>query len=101
MTLTNAKVVTIITAFDARARLLEAFADLGVHSFSTFHAEGMGAHGEKRTGLDETKNLVYVSVLSETVAARVLAWVEAELLPAFPSIAYSTDAVAVAAAPLR
>ena len=55
---TNAKVVTIITAFDARARLLEAFSDLGVRSFSTFHVEGMGVHGEKRSGIGDTRNIV-------------------------------------------
>jgi hypothetical protein len=101
MVLTNARVVTIITAFDARARLLKAFSDLGVQSFSSFHVEGMGTHGEKRTGLAEAKNIVYVSVVSEALASRVLAWVEADLLPSFPSIAFTTDAVAVAAVPIK
>jgi hypothetical protein len=101
MFMTNAKVVTIITAFDARERLLEAFAHLGVHSFSSFHVEGVGVHGEKRTSLGETRNLVYVTVVSEALATRLLAWVEADLLTAFASIAYSTDAVAVAGSPIR
>jgi hypothetical protein len=101
MILTKAKVVTVITVFDARARLLEAFAHMGVHSYSSFHAEGMGVHGAKRTGIGEAQNIVYVSVVSEALAARVLTWVESDLLPAFPSIAYCTDAVAVAAAPIE
>jgi hypothetical protein len=96
----NAKVVTIITDFEARDLVLAGFEDLGVRSFSSTHVEGVGVHGEKRTGLNETKNLEYVVVASEALAASLLAWVQDRLLPRYPSIAFSTDAFVVSAKPL-
>ena len=95
------KVVTIITTLDARERLLNAFAKLGVRGFSASHVEGMGRHGERRSGLTGTKNILYTVVATEPLSARLLAWVEEGLLPEFPSIAYSTDAVAIAGAPIN
>jgi nitrogen regulatory protein PII len=97
----SAKVITIITAFEARDLVLDAFADLGVRKYSVLHVEGLGAHGERRSGLTETKNLMYIVVASEALAARLLQWVERELLLAASSIAYSADAAAVAALPIR
>jgi hypothetical protein len=97
----NVKVVTIVTDITARERLLNAFNRFGVHGFTAFHAEGMGAHGEKQSGLTGTKNIVYVVVASESIASRLLRWVDEELLPTFPSIAYGTDAVAVTGTPIK
>ena len=96
----NAKVVTIITVFEAQGRVLQAFADLGVRGFSSTHVEGVGLHGEKRSGIMEVKNLEFVTVTSEALSVRVLAWVETHLLPSYPAIAYSTDTIAVAARPI-
>ncbi len=97
----TAKVVTIITVFEARERVLEALTTLGVRGFSTYNVEGTGVHGEKRTGLVETENLVFVILASEPLSDRVLAWVEEHLLPRYPGIAYSTDVSAVAARPIQ
>jgi hypothetical protein len=95
------KVVTIITVFEARELVREGFAGLGVVGYSSSHVDGVGAHGEKRSGFTGVKNLEYVVVTSEALAARLLDWVEHKLLPHHPSIAYSTAAAAVTAAPLR
>jgi len=96
----TARVVTIITAFEARELLLEELASLGLRGYSVIHVEGMGAHGEKRSGLTAAKNLAYVVVTSEVQADRLLDWVDRELLRHHPSIAYSTNAAVVAASPL-
>src|SRR5215475_4599412 len=95
------KVVTIITVFEAGELVRKGFATLGVVGYSSSHVEGVGAHGEKRSGLTGGKNLAYVVVVSEALAARILDWVDHKLLPHHASIAYSTDATAVTAAPLR
>ena len=71
-----------------------------MHSYSAFHVEGVGVHGEQRSGFFQNQNVVYVAVASEQLAAHLLEWVEAHLLPVFPSIAYSTDALAVSGAPI-
>lgn len=97
MPATPAKVVTIITAFEARQLALDAFADLGVRGFSEYRVEGVGVHGAKRGGLVETENFAFVIVASEALSVRLLTWVEERLLSRYPCIAYSTDAVAVAA----
>src|SRR5690349_7528133 len=96
----SAKVVTIITAYDAQAIVRRGLAALGVTGFSWSYVEGVGVHGEKRAGLIEAKNLQYLVLASAPLAARVLDWVERELLPRHPSIAYSTDAAAVTAGAL-
>ena len=96
----KAKVVTIITVFEAQDLVAAAFVQLGVARYSSFHVEGLGVHGRKRTGLSENKNLEYVILASESLAERVLAWLDRELLPHYPAVAYSTDAVAVTAGPL-
>ena len=96
----HARVVTIITVFEARELVLDAFSDLGVRSYSMSRVEGAGVHGEKRTGLVEAENFVFVVVASAPLATRVLTWVEADLLARYPCIAYTTDAIAVAARPL-
>ena len=96
----KAKVVTLITVFEAEEAVRTAFARLGVTRFSTAHIEGIGAHGRKRSGLSENKNLEFVIVASDALAERVLSWVDRELLPNHPSIAYSTDATAVTTGPL-
>lgn len=93
----KAKVVTIITVFEAQDFVDTAFVHLGVTRYSSFHVEGLGVHGRKRTGLSENKNLEYVILASESLAGRVLAWVDRELLPHHPAVAYSSDAVAVTA----
>jgi hypothetical protein len=98
---TATKIVTIITAFEARDLVLAGFADLGVRKYSLLHVEGMGEHGERRSSLTGTKNIMYIVVASEALSARLLQWVERELLLAASSIAYSSDAVAVAALPIR
>lgn len=96
----NAKVVTLITVFDARDLVLKAFADMNVRGYSLAHVEGVGVHGQKKSGLVETENLSYVIVASESLAAQVLDWVDRELLARYPSIAFSTDATAVTATAL-
>lgn len=96
----KAKVVTIITVFEAEDPVLNAFTRLGVTRFSSFESEGVGVHGAKRSGLSENRNLQFVIVASEALAARVLAWADRELVPHYPSIAYSTDGAAVTAEPL-
>jgi hypothetical protein len=96
-----AKVVTIITVFEARERVLEAFVTLGVRGYSTFQVEGAGVHGDKRIGLVESENLVYVVLASDGLATRMLTWVETQLLPRYPGIAYSSDVAAVAARPIE
>jgi len=96
----HAKVVTLITVFDAHDLVLKAFSDLNVRGYTATHVEGVGAHGQKRTGLVEAQNLSYVIVASEALAARLLAWVDDELLPRYAAIAFSTDAVAVTASAL-
>jgi nitrogen regulatory protein PII len=98
---TQSKLVTIITAFEARDLVLQAFADLGVRKYSVVNVEGMGTHGERRSGITMTRNLMYMVVASEGLAARVLQWVERVLIMQVSSIAFSTDAVAVAALPIR
>lgn len=97
----KAKVVTIITVFDAQDLVQTGFTALGVAHFSSFHIEGVGAHGERRSGLSANKNLEYVVLASEALASSLLDWVDRELLPNYSSIAYSTDAVASTARPLR
>ena len=96
----SAKVVTIITAFEARELVLTAFAVLGVRGFSTSRVEGVGVHGHRRSGLVEAENLVFVIVASEELAERVLEWVGKHLVSHYASIAYSTNARAVAAKPI-
>jgi hypothetical protein len=96
----KAKVVTIITVFESQDFVAAAFVHLGVERYSSFHVEGLGVHGRKRTGLLENKNLEYVILASESLAGRVLAWVDGELLPRYPAVAYSTDAIAATARPL-
>jgi hypothetical protein len=97
----TARVVTIITTFEARDLVLNAFGDLGVRKYSVLHVEGMGAHGERRSSLTSTKNVMYLVVASEALAARLLQWVERELLLVASSIAYNTEAMAVAEVPIR
>jgi hypothetical protein len=97
MSLSTAKVVTIITVFDARELVLQGFAELGVDSFSSSRVEGVGVHGTRRSGFIEAGNLVYTIVASEQLSDRILAWVEQHLLSRHPSIAYSTHATVVAA----
>ncbi|HVZ88246.1 MAG TPA: hypothetical protein VHG72_14840 [Polyangia bacterium] len=96
----KAKVVTIITAFEAQDLVAGAFADLGVKRYSSLRVDGLGAHGRKHSGLSGNKNLEYVILASASLAEKVLAWVDLELLPRYPSVAYSTDATAVTAEPL-
>ena len=96
----KAKVVTIITVFEAQDHVADAFVQLGVARYSSLHVDGLGVHGRRRDGLSENKNLEYVILASESLAGRVLVWVDRDLLPHFPAVAYSTDAVAATAGPL-
>lgn len=96
----EAKVVTIVTVFEAQDFVADAFAQLGVARYSSFQVEGFGVHGRKRAGLSENKNVEYVILASESLAGRVLAWADRELLPNFPAVAYSTGAVSATAGPL-
>lgn len=97
----NAKVVTIVTVYDAQDLVQAGFTALGVAHFSSFQIEGVGAHGERRSGLSGNKNVEYVILASEALASRLLDWVDRELLPNYSSIAYSTDAIASTTRPLR
>ena len=96
----EAKVVTIITVFEAQDLVAAGFVELGVVHYSSFHVEGLGMHGRKRSGLSENQNLEYVVLASESLAGRVLAWVDRELIPHYSAVAYSTNAVAATAGPL-
>ena len=95
-----ARVVTIITTSTARQRCLDAFTELGVKSFSETHVGGAGVHGKKRNTLFETENVEFIVVSSAALALRLLDWVEHNLLPHWPMIAYSADVVAIAARPM-
>ena len=97
----QAKLVTIITAHEARDLVSKALADLGVHSFSTSRVEGTGRHGPKRRGFIEAGNIEFTIVVSEPLSIRLLSWVETNLLAAHPGIAYSADVLAVAARPIE
>jgi nitrogen regulatory protein P-II 2 len=91
----NAKLVTIITESGARERVAEALLRHGVRGHSLGHVDGAGAHGTRIGGFFESKNVMFLTVVSESTATSLLEWVEGELVPAFPSIAYMTDVVAV------
>ena len=97
MSSVQAKLVTIITVFEARDIVLEALAALGVRGFSLSRVEGVGVHGKKRTGLVDADNVEFAIVTSEPLCARILEWVDGDLLACHPGIAYSSDVVAVAA----
>ena len=97
----QAKLVTIITAYEARNLVMQALADLGVHSFSTSKVEGAGRHGPKLRGFIEAGNVEFAIVVSEPLSIRLLSWVEAKLLAEHPGIAYSADVLAVAARPIE
>lgn len=94
----SAKVVTIITGEQAQERVFAALPALGAPHFSYSAVKGRGVHGKREGGLFEDSNLAFTIVTTELVAARIYQWLENELLPTFPAIAYTTDTVALLSA---
>jgi hypothetical protein len=93
MPLINAKLVTIVSVFEARDRITEELKKLGVSGMSIARVEGEGFHGTKRDGLFESANAAFSVVASERLAAAILEWVEREIEPRHPVIAWSSEVV--------
>ena len=93
----QAKLVTIITVYSARQRVVDALAALGLRGFSVHSVEGHGAHGQRVDTFFEKENLAFNIVTSAELAAKLLEWVERDLLRHDPSIAYCADVTAVPA----
>ena len=92
-----AKLVTIVTPFSARQRVVDVLTELGVRGYTAASVEGHGVHGDRVSSLFEHENVAFTIVVSGAIAAKLLAWVEDELAPTDPSIAYCADVVAVPA----
>jgi hypothetical protein len=93
-----AKVVTIITGEQAQERVWEALPALGAPHFSYCAVRGQGVHGKIAGGLFEDHNLAITIVTTDAVATRIVQWLERDLMPTFPAIAYITDSVALLSA---
>jgi hypothetical protein len=90
-----AKLVTIITVFEAREHVQTALRDFGLGGYSVARVEGHGVHGDLASSIGSAKNFLFLVLTDAARASRLLAWVEGELLPSFPGVAYAVDAVAV------
>ena len=90
-----AKLVTIITVFEAKDHVQRGLGTLGLGGYSVARVEGHGVHGDLASGIGTAKNFLFLVVTEAGRAAALLEWVERELLPNFPGIAYSVDAMVV------
>lgn len=93
-----AKLVTIITAFEGHDRVLDGLHKLRIDGYSVTRTEGHGVHGAQVGNVISAKNYAFAIVAREELAMRLLDWVEHELVPAHPTVAYSADVLAVPAA---
>lgn len=93
----NAKIVTVVTGAAARPRVVEALEAMGARGFTVSRVEGHGAHGDRKTGFFDDENVAFSVVVPEPLALRILEWVETDLAPREPSIAYAADVLAVPA----
>jgi len=96
-----AKLVTIVAAFETEAPIQKKLAALKVHGYSVTNVTGRGRHGQQPGGFFEAKNVSFSIVTTEARARQILEWVDAELAPSYPCIAYATDVMAVPADLLR
>jgi hypothetical protein len=96
-----AKLVTIITVFEARDHVQSGLRELGLGGYSVARVEGHGVHGELVSGFGSAQNFLFLVLTSAERAAGLLEWVERALVPNFPGIAYAVDAVAVPASALQ
>ena len=92
-----AKAVTIITGSHLRKPIEDALREFGASGFSVAGGvEGRGAHGPRpHSATFEGYSLIFTIVATATLAANILEWVERELIPEEPSIAFVADVVAV------
>jgi nitrogen regulatory protein PII len=91
----EAKLVTIITTFDAEHRVREALREIGIRGFSVARVDGEGVHGERQGGFITHESAAFTVVTTAELAAKIMAWVEQHFVPTSPGIAYVTDVVAV------
>ncbi|MEO9140670.1 MAG: hypothetical protein ABI332_00245 [Polyangiaceae bacterium] len=92
---TAAKLVTIVTVFGGQTAVEGALASLGVGGYTRSKGKGTGAHGVRPASVFEADNAIFTIVTTNATAAKILEWVERELIPHHPSIAYCADVVAV------
>ena len=92
-----AKLVTLVAAFEAETTIQKKLAELHVSGFSVTDVEGRGKHGHMAGGIFGAKNLSFSIVTTAERAAQLLAWIDAELVPSHPCVAYVTDVMAVPA----
>lgn len=97
---TPAKLVTIITAFEGQLHVERALASFAVGGYTRSKGHGTGTHGARPANVFEADNAIFTIVTTEATAARILEWVERELVPGHPSIAYCADVVAATGARL-
>jgi nitrogen regulatory protein PII len=91
----HAKLVTIVTRRSAKQRVIDALDRLGVRGFSAADVEGRGVHGQVAATLFEEENVAFSIVVSAAIAEQLLDWVERDLVPHDPAIAYAGDVLAV------
>jgi nitrogen regulatory protein PII len=98
MALTAAKLVTIITAFEGHDRVVDAIHKLGIEGYSVTRMEGHGLHGAQVGSVISARNYAFAIVATGELATRLLDWVERDLVPTHPTLAYCIDVLAVPAA---
>lgn len=86
-----AKLVTIVTLSHYRERVESGLRALGAANFSVSDVHGRGLHDE----VPEGPNLMFTVVAGETLASRITVWVEQDLIPNAPCMAYVSDVMAL------
>ncbi len=90
-----AKLVTIITVYQAQTTVQAHLRSLGITGYSEHSVDGHGSTGERHAGLIDAANIQFTVVTSADQATKLLGWVERNLSQHHPSVAYAGDVVAV------
>jgi nitrogen regulatory protein PII len=85
------KLLTIVVEALARERVTRILAEEGARGHTAFSVEGLGAKGSRVADIAEFTNLQIEVVLPAPASERILARMQAELLPHFAMIVYESD----------
>lgn len=85
------KLVTIICEALAREAITRLLTDMGIHGFTLFEVEGVGARGARTGEMAEFGNIQVEAIMSPDLCERVMDELEGKYFSMFAMIAYDTD----------
>lgn len=91
MKLHSMKLVTIVCEALARSAVTDLLIEIGVHGYTLFPVEGVGAQGSRVADIEEFANIQIEVILQPEAALQLLSRLEQDFFARFAMIAYATE----------